>query len=69
MDTFGGHRQLSALDDLDGLLGPVTRLGLDVLDLVDDIVALKDLAEDDVATIEPAVLQGSKSVVVPSTGR
>lgn len=54
MDTFFGDLQLAGLGDLDRLLGLVTRLGLDVLDLLDDIVALEDLAEDDVAAIEPA---------------
>jgi hypothetical protein len=54
MDTFFWHLQLAALGDLHWLLRLVTRPLLAVLDLVDDIVALKNLAEHDVAAIEPA---------------
>lgn len=54
MNTFGRNLQLSALGDLDLLEGFVTRLGRTLLDLVDDIVALENLAEDDVAAIEPS---------------
>lgn len=54
VDTFFGHRQLSALDDLDRLLGLVTGVLLDVLDLLDDFIALEDLAENDVLAIQPA---------------
>lgn len=54
MDTFRGHLQLSALGDLDSLLRLVAGLRLHVLDLRDDIHALKDLAEDDVAAVEPS---------------
>jgi hypothetical protein len=49
------HLELTALHNGDGLLGLVTTALGDVLDLVDDIVTLEDLAEDDVATIEPTV--------------
>lgn len=47
------HIELSALHDLDihiRLVGTVLR---EVLNLVDDIVALEDFAEDDVLAIEP----------------
>lgn len=54
MNTFFGHRQLPALGDLHRLLGLITRVLLDVLDLLDDIVALEDLAEDNVLAIQPA---------------
>ena len=47
--------QLSTIRDLDHLLGLVaTALG-HVLDRLDDLVALKDLAEDNVAAIKPAI--------------
>jgi hypothetical protein len=52
--TFLGHLELSALGNLDGLYGLVTRALGHVLNLVDDLVAFKNLAEDDVAAIEPA---------------
>lgn len=54
VDTFFGHRKLPALDDLDRLLGLVAGVLVDVLDLLDDVVPLEDLAEDDVLAIEPA---------------
>jgi hypothetical protein len=54
MNTFRGHLQLSALGDLDGLDGSVG-LGLDLLDLLNDIKALEDFAEDDVTPIEPPI--------------
>lgn len=60
MNTFFGHRQLSALGDLDRLLGLVTRVLLDVLDLLDNVVALEDLAEDDVLAIQPATSNPSQ---------
>lgn len=47
------HGELTALDDLDSFLGLVTGELGDVLDLVNDLVALKDLSEDDVTSIEP----------------
>lgn len=53
MDTFFGHRQLPALDDLDRLLGLVAGVLLGVLNLLNDVVALEDLAEDDVLAIQP----------------
>jgi hypothetical protein len=48
------HLELSALDDLDILLRLVAAALSDILDLVDDIIALEDFAEDDVLAIEPA---------------
>ena len=47
------HLELSALRNLDRLGGSVTTTLGDVLDLLDDIVALKDLAKHNVTAIEP----------------
>ena len=55
MDTFFGDLQLAALDDLDLLDGPITRLGRSVLNDLDDLVALEDLAEDNVTAVEPTM--------------
>jgi hypothetical protein len=54
MQTFCGNLELAALGDCDALLGLVAAALGHVLDLLDDLVALKDLAEDDVLAIEPA---------------
>ena len=53
VDTFSRDLQLAALGDRDCCGRLVARLSLDVLDLLHDFVALKDLAEDDVTAIEP----------------
>jgi hypothetical protein len=55
VDTFFGDLQLAALGDLDRLERLVARRCLGVLDLLHDVVALEDLAEDDVTAVEPAV--------------
>jgi hypothetical protein len=47
-------RKLAAVSDLDHLHGLVAGALGHVLDLVDDLVALEDFAEDNVAAIEPA---------------
>jgi hypothetical protein len=47
-------RKLAAVRDLDHLDGLVAGALGQVLDLVDDFVALEDFAEDNVAAIEPA---------------
>lgn len=65
VNTFFGHRQLSTLDDLDGLLGLVAGVLLDVLNLLNDVIALEDLAEDNVLAVQPAVFKIS-SVSGPS---
>ncbi len=57
MNTFRGDLQLAALGDLDDLDGLVTRGGGVGLDLLHNFVALENLAEDDVAAIEPAVVR------------
>jgi hypothetical protein len=54
VNTFRWDLELSALGNLDGLDRLIARALRDVLDRLDDIVALEDLAEDDVATVEPA---------------
>lgn len=53
VDTFIGDGQLAGLGDLDRLHGLVAGLRLDLLNLLDDVVALENLAEDDVAAVEP----------------
>lgn len=58
VNTFFGHGQFSALDDLDRLLGLVAGVLVNVLNLLNDIVALEDLAEDDVLAVQPAVFFG-----------
>ena len=57
MNTFRGDLQLAALGDLDGLDGLVTRGRGVGLDLLHNVEALENLAEDDVAAIEPAVVR------------
>jgi hypothetical protein len=52
--TFLGHLELSALGNLDRLDRLVASALGHVLNLVDNLVALKNLAKDDVAAIEPA---------------
>lgn len=54
VNTFGRNLQLAALDDLDSLRGLVAGRSLEVLDLVNDVVALEDFAENDVAAVQPA---------------
>lgn len=55
VDTFFWHRQLSALGNLDGLLGLVAGVLLDVLNLFDNVVAFEDFAKDNVLAVQPAV--------------
>lgn len=55
VNTFFGDRELAALGDLDRLDGLVAAGRLGVLNLLDNLVALENLAEDDVLAIEPAV--------------
>lgn len=54
MNTFLWNLELSALGNLDGLDRLVSWSLLDVLNLLYNIVSLKNLSEDDVAAIEPA---------------
>lgn len=54
MNTFRWHLELSALGDLDRLDGLVARSLGHVLNLLDDVVSFEDLAEDNVAAVEPA---------------
>lgn len=53
VNTFCGNLEFTTLDNLDGGKGLVTGGGLEVLDLVDNVVALEDLAEDDVTSVQP----------------
>ena len=55
VNTFRGDLQLAALGDLDRLDGLVAAGGGVLLDLLHDIVALENLAENDMLSIEPAV--------------
>jgi hypothetical protein len=57
VDTFFGDGNFAGLGDLDRLDGAVARLSLDLLNLLDDIVTLEDLAEDDMAAIEPTAIR------------
>lgn len=54
VNTFRWDLELSALGNLDCLDRLVARALGDVLDLLDDVVALEDFTEDDVAAVEPA---------------
>jgi hypothetical protein len=56
MDTFGGDLKLAALGNLDSLQGLVSPSSLEVLDLVDKLVSLKNFAKDNVSAIEPTVI-------------
>lgn len=51
--TFFRHLELAALGDLNCLGRLVARALGHVLDLVDDLEALEDLAEDNVLSVEP----------------
>lgn len=53
LDTFIRNLQLATLGNLDRLRGLVAGVLLDVLDSRDNLVALEDLAEDNVAAVEP----------------
>lgn len=54
VNTFRWDLELSALGNLDRLDRLVAGALRDVLDLLDDVVALEDLAEDDMTAVEPA---------------
>ena len=51
--TFFRHLELAALGDLDFLGRLIARALGHVLDLVDDLEALEDFAEDNVLAVEP----------------
>lgn len=53
VNTFCGDLKFTALNNLDGGKRLVSVSSLDVLDLVDDIVALEDLAEDNMTAVQP----------------
>lgn len=54
MDTFFGNWKFARLGDLDVLEGLVSASFWNVLDGLDDFVALEDFAEDNVSTVEMA---------------
>jgi hypothetical protein len=54
VDTFFWHWELAALCDLDWCLGLISWSLGDILDLLDDFVALEDFAEHDVLAVEMA---------------
>ena len=53
VNTFFRNLQFAALDDLHLLLWLVTGVLLRVLNLVDNLIALKNFAKDNVTSIEP----------------
>jgi hypothetical protein len=53
VNTFGRNLQLAAFGNLHSLLWLVTRVLVRVLDLVDDLIALKNFAKDNMASVEP----------------
>ena len=55
MYTFFGNLQFAALGDFNDFLRLVAGVGVGVLDLLDEFVALKDLAEDNVTAVEPTI--------------
>jgi hypothetical protein len=55
VNTFFWNFELPTLDDLDGLCWLVSRLLWNLLDFLDDLVAFKDLAEDNVLAVKMAV--------------
>lgn len=66
MNTFRGDFKLATLGDLDSLCRLVARRSLDVLDLLDNLVALEDFAENDVPSVEPPMKRISNQLI-PST--
>lgn len=52
VNTFRGNLQFTALGDLDGLSWLVA-CSLEMLDLVDNVIALEDLAKNDVSAVQP----------------
>ena len=68
VDTFRRNLKLAALDNLDGVDRLVTTSGRAVLDLVDNVVALKDFAENDVTAIKPPVDGGGQPMCYSSNG-
>lgn len=69
VDTFGRNLQLAALHNLDSLRGLVTGRSFEVLDLVNEVVAFEDFAENDVAAVQPAsVPVSTQSLNFPRDG-
>ena len=57
VNTFRGDLELAALGYLDSLGGFITGGGFSVLDLLDKLITLKDLAKNNVAAVEPAKIR------------
>ena len=53
MDTFFGHLKLATLGNLNRLDGLVTGGLVHILNLLYNVIALKNLAKDDVAPVKP----------------
>jgi hypothetical protein len=53
MDTFWWHLKLSALGNLHCLNWTITVGGWGVLNLLNNVISLKNLAKNDMSTIEP----------------
>lgn len=60
VNTFFGDGELSALGNLDSLGGLVAWRLVDVLDLLNDVVALENLTEDDMAAVKPSARQETR---------
>lgn len=54
MDTFFWYGKLAALGDLHGQLGLISWVLGDILNLLYDLIALEDFAEDNVLAVEVA---------------
>ena len=54
VNTFRWHVEFSTFDDRDRLRWLVSSALGDILNLFDNIIALQDLAKNDMAPIEPA---------------
>ena len=59
MNTFLGYLQLATCSDLDRVGGLVTRLLGHVFNLRDHIKPFEDLAEDNVPSIKPTIVEES----------
>lgn len=63
MRTLRRGVQLATLDNLDLLNGPIIGAGFRILDLLNNVVALQDLAKDNMTTIKPTGVRESGSCI------